>query len=68
MDTKLTPGMKAVVTQMLQAEYLRTAGDHVAENAALAELEDLCDTLSLSELFVALRHVATTLQQKVVTH
>lgn len=64
----LTPEMEEVVTQVIYAEKLRIEGDHTAESEALDQLEVLCDSLTLDELFVALRHVMFALQQKIRSH
>lgn len=65
---KLTPEMEEVVTQVIYAEKLRVEGNTVAESEALDQLDELCDNLTLDELFVALRHVLVALQQKIRSH
>ncbi len=65
---KLTPAQEEVVMQVIYAERLRITGDTVAESEALKLLEELCDDLTLDELFTALGHVASALQQKITTH
>ncbi len=64
----LTTAQQEVVMQVIHAEHLRIAGDTVAESEALDVLEELCDHLTLDELFTALRHVMSVIQQKVTTH
>lgn len=68
MENKLTTEMKEVVIQVANAERLRIAGDVGGENEALDLLEQLCDELSLDDLFIALRHVASVMSQKASTH